>query len=283
MNYLKTFLLMTGLTLLLIWIGGVIGGNQGAMFAFIFSLLMNLGTYWFSDKLVLAMYRAQPVTETQAPAIYGMVREVAQTAQLPMPRIYIIPQQGANAFATGRNPQNAVVAVTEGILNLLSHEELKGVLAHELGHVKNRDILLGSIVAAVAGAIMMLSNMARWTAMYGGNSRDRNRNSGGGNAIALLAVTILAPIAAMIIQMAISRSREYLADETGAKFLHNGLPLANALKKLEAQAKHRPIQANPQSAHMFIVNPLSGQSLLTLFSTHPPLQARIKKLEQLNF
>lgn len=283
MNTLKTFVLLTALTLLLVWVGGAIGGQRGALFAFIFSLVMNLSAYWFSDKLVLAMYRAQPVTESQNPQLYRMVREISQAARIPMPKIYIIPQAAANAFATGRNPQHAAVAVTEGIMNLLSEEELKGVLAHELGHVRNRDILIGSIVAAVAGAVMMLANMARWAAMFGGYSRGRDRNQGGGNIITLLAVTILAPIAALLIQMAISRSREYLADETGAKFLHTGLPLAHALKKLEAQAKHRPLQANPQSAHMFIVNPLSGKTLLALFSTHPPIQSRVEKLEQLSF
>lgn len=283
MNYLKTFALLTALTLLLVWVGGIIGGQEGALFAFIFSLVMNLSAYWFSDKLVLAMYRAKPITESQAPQIYKMVGEITQAAHLPMPKIYIIPQAAANAFATGRNPQHAAVAVTEGIMNLLSEEELKGVLAHEMGHVKNRDILIGSIVAAVAGAIMMLANMARWAAMFGGYSRDRNRNQGGSNVIGLLAVTILAPIAALLIQMAISRSREYLADETGARFIRTGLPLAGALKKLEAQAKYKPLQANPQSAHMFIVNPLSGQTLLTLFSTHPPIKNRIDKLEHLSF
>lgn len=283
MNYIKTFLLLTCLTLLLIAIGRVIGGPQGALLAFVLSLMMNLGVYWFSDKLVLLMYRAKPVTESEAPQIYHMVREITQTAQLPMPKIYIIPQAGANAFATGRNPQHAVVAVTEGILGLLSAEELKGVLAHELGHVKNHDILIGSIAAAVAGAIMMLADMARWTAMFGGYSRDRNRSEGGGNIIGLLVVTILAPIAALIVQMAISRNREYLADRTGAQFLHTGIPLANALEKLEAQARHVPIAANPQSAHMFIVNPLSGQSLLTLFSTHPSIKTRIERLKALHF
>ncbi len=283
MNYLKTFALLTALTLLLVWMGEKSSGQQESLFAFIFSLVMNLSAYWFSDKLVLAMYRAKPITEIQAPQIYRMVREITQAAQLPMPKIYIIPQAAANAFATGRNPQHAAVAVTEGIMSLLSEEELKGVLAHELGHVKNRDILIGSIVAAVAGAIMMLANMARWAAMFGGYSRDRNRNQGGANVIGLLAVTILAPIAALLIQMAISRSREYLADETGAKFIRTGLPLAGALKKLEAQAKYKPLQANPQSAHMFIVNPLSGQTLLTLFSTHPPIKNRIDKLEHLSF
>ena len=280
MNYLKTFILLTALTMLLIWVGQAIAGPRGAMYAFIFSLLLNFGAFWFSDKLVLSMYRAKPVTESEAPQVYNMVKDIAQEAHLPLPKIYIIPQQGANAFATGRNPQNAAVAVTKGILNLLSPEELKGVLAHEMAHVKNRDILIGSIAAAVAGAVMMLANMARWAAIFGGYSRDRR---GGGNIIGLLAVSILAPIAALIIQMAISRSREYLADNTGAKFLHNGLPLASALSKLDSQRQRRPISANPQSAHMFIVNPLSGQSFMSLFSTHPSIQSRIEKLRQLGF
>lgn len=281
MNYFKTFILLTCLTLLLIWVGQVIGGPRGAMFAFVFSLILNFGAFWFSDKLVLSMYRAKPATESQVPQLYRTLRDISWGARLPMPKIYIIPQRGANAFATGRNPENAVVAVTDGILDLLSEEELKGVLAHELAHVKNRDILIGSIVAAIAGAIMLLANMARWIAIFGGYSRDRNR--GGGNIFALLAITIVAPIAALIIQMAISRTREYLADRSGAGFLRTGIPLARALKKLEAQAKNRPIAANPQSAHMFIVNPLSGKSLLNLFSTHPPIQSRIERLEQLSF
>lgn len=283
MNYLRTFILLTALTLLLILIGQFIGGRQGAMFAFVFSLIMNFCAYWFSDKLVLAMYRARPVTENQAPKIYQLVNEVAHSANIPLPKIYIIPQTGANAFATGRNPQHAVVAVTEGILDLLSEDELKGVLAHEIAHVKNRDILIGSIAAAIAGAVMMLANMARWATMFGGYPRDRDRNRSGGNVLALLAVSILAPIAAMLIQMAISRSREYLADESGARFINSGVPLANALRKLDAQARRRPLIANPQSAHMFIVNPLSGQSLFTLFSTHPSIQDRIKRLENLKF
>jgi len=280
MNYLKTFILLAALTFLLIWVGQAIAGPRGAMYAFVFSLVLNLGAFWFSDKLVLSMYKAKPVEESQAPQLYQMVKEISQGADLPMPKVYLIPQAGANAFATGRNPQNAAIAVTDGILNLLSPDELKGVLAHELAHVKNRDILLGCIAAAVAGAVMMLANMARWTAMFGGYSRGRRS---GGNIFGLLAISILAPIAALIIQMAISRSREYSADRTGARFLHSGIPLANALGKLESQARRRPIAASPQSAHMFIVNPLSGQSLLGLFSTHPPIQTRIERLRQLSF
>ncbi len=280
MNYLKTFILLAALTFLLIWVGQAIAGPRGAMYAFVFSLVLNLGAFWFSDKLVLSMYKAKPVEENQAPQLYQMVKEISQDADLPMPKVYLIPQAGANAFATGRNPQNAAIAVTDGILNLLSPDELKGVLAHELAHVKNRDILLGCIAAAVAGAVMMLANMARWTAMFGGYSRGRRS---GGNIFGLLAISILAPIAALIIQMAISRSREYSADRTGARFLHSGIPLANALGKLESQARRRPIAASPQSAHMFIVNPLSGQSLSGLFSTHPPIQTRIERLRKLSF
>lgn len=280
MNYLKTFILLTALTMLLVCVGQIIAGPRGAMYAFVFSLILNLGAFWFSDKLVLAMYRAKPASEAQAPQLYQMIREISQRAHLPMPKIYIIPQSGANAFATGRNPDNAVVAVTNGILNLLSQEELRGVLAHEMAHIKNRDILIGCIAAAVAGAVMMLANMARWSAMFGGYSRGRR---GGGNIFGLLAISIIAPIAALIIQMAISRSREYFADSTGAKFLNTGIPLAQALSKLHSQAKRQPISANPQSAHMFIVNPLSGRSLMSLFSTHPPIQNRIEKLKQLSF
>lgn len=278
MNYIKTFVLLTALTLLLIFVGQVVAGPRGAMFAFVLSLVINFGSYWFSDKLVLLMYQAKPLSEDQAPQIYQMVRKISQASALPMPKIYIIPQRGANAFATGRNPQNAVVAVTEGIVGLLTDDELEGVLAHEFAHIKNRDILIGSIVAAIAGAIMMLANMARWSMMFAGASRDRDRDRG--NIIGLLVVTIVAPIAALLIQMAVSRSREYLADENGAKFLHTGRPLARALEKLEAQAKHRPLIANPQSAHMFIVNPLSRESILTLFSTHPSIKSRIERLER---
>jgi len=277
-NNFKTIILLTLLTMLLVWIGQAIGGQQGAMFAFIFSLAMNFFAYWFSDKMVLAMYRAKAVTENEAPEIYRIVKNLTMLSQLPMPKIYIIPQQGANAFATGRNPKHAAVAVTEGILQILNEEELKGVLAHELSHVKNRDILVGTVVASIAGAVMMLANMARWAAMFSGGSRD---DRGRSNMISLLVITIVAPIAAMLIQMAISRSREYLADESGAKMIHNGMPLANALRKLEAQSKFRPMTASPQSAHMFIVNPLSGQSLMTLFSTHPSTKSRIEKLERI--
>jgi len=227
------------------------------------------------------MYRAQPVKEAQVPEIYRMVREITQSARLPMPKIYMVPQNGANAFATGRGPNHAAVCVTEGIVDLLSPEELKGVLAHELAHVKNRDILIGSIAAAIAGAIMMLANMARWAMMFGGYSRDNRDRGGSNNALGLLFMVILAPFAAMVIQMAISRGREYAADASGASFLHTGLPLASALRKLEAQSIRRPIEANPQSAHMFIVNPLRGQSFFALFSTHPPIKDRIERLERI--
>jgi len=280
MNTLKTFLLLGILTLFLIWVGGIIGGREGATFAFIISLIMNLGTYWFSDKLVLAMYRARPLSESEAPAIYRMVREITQQARLPMPKIYLVPQKGANAFATGRNPSSSAVAVTEGILDILNEDELKGVLAHEISHIKNRDILIGSIAAAIAGAIMMLANMARWAVVLGSSRNDRDR---GGNFLGIILMSIIAPFAAMIIQMAISRSREYAADESAARILHSGLPLASALRKLEAQAVRYPVEVSPQSAHMFIVNPLRGQSILNLFSTHPPIEMRIERLERIKF
>jgi heat shock protein HtpX len=241
---------------------------------------MNLGSYWFSDKIVLSMYRAQPIDEQQAPGLYRTVRELAAEAQIPMPRIYMIPEQTPNAFATGRNPEHAVVAVTEGLWRLLTPEEIRGVLAHELGHVKNRDILVSSIAATLAGVVMFLANMARWGAIFGGGSRDNEE--GGGGMVALLATSILAPIAAMLIQMAISRSREYLADETGARISHSPESLARALEKLEMASHRIPMEdARPATAHMFIVNPLTGKSLMNMFSTHPPIEERIRRLRSM--
>jgi len=280
-NTLRTTFLLAALTALIILIGRMFGGSQGMMIAFVFAVIMNLGSYWFSDKIVLAMYRAQPLDENRAPQIYGMVRELAAQANLPMPRIYMIPQDTPNAFATGRNPQNAVVAVTEGLWRLLTPEEIRGVLAHELSHVKNRDILIGSIAATLAGVVMMLANMARWAAIFGGG-RSSDDDSGGGGAIGLLFTAFLAPIAAMLIQMAISRSREYLADETGAKISHNPESLARALEKLSLASQRLPMhEARPETAHMFIVNPLSGKSLMNLFSTHPPIEERIRRLRSM--
>lgn len=274
-NSLKTVLLLGLMTGIILWIGQLFGGPQGMAIAFVFSLLLNFGSYWFSDKIVLAMYRARPVSEADAPELYGIVHNIALRAGIPMPRLYIIPDESPNAFATGRNPEHAVVAVTEGILKIMNRGELEGVLAHEISHVKNRDILISSVAAALAGAIMMLANMARWTAFLGGG---RDRDDGGGGILGLLFMSIVAPVAAMIIQMAISRSREFMADSTGARTIGNPLGLASALAKLERAKEVVPMEARPETAHMFIVNPLSGRSLMSLFSTHPPIEERIARL-----
>jgi heat shock protein HtpX len=245
--------------------------------ALIFAAGLNFFSYWYSDKLVLKMYRAAESTPEQAPELYKIVQQLTQRAGLPMPKIYVIPQEAPNAFATGRNPEHAVVAVTEGLLKIMDRDEIMGVLAHELSHVKNRDILIGSIAATMAGAIMMLASMARWSAIFGGVG-GRDNNNGGGGVIGLIVMSILAPMAAVIIQMAISRSREYLADATGAGIVGNPDGLARALEKLGSYSKRLPMDANPSTAHMFIVNPLSGRSLMSLFSTHPPLEDRIARL-----
>lgn len=280
MNFLKTVVFLTALTLLLVFLGGAIGGQQGMTYAFVFASLMNLGAYWFSDKLVLAMYRAQPLPETEAPAVHQIVRRLTEKAGMPMPKIFRIPSPTPNAFATGRNPKHAVVAVTQGILDLLSEEELEGVLGHELSHVKHRDILIASIAATIAGAVSMLSSMARWALMFGGGRRD-NRE-GGNNPLALLVMVIVAPIAALLIQLAVSRSREYEADEGGSKLTGNPLYLASALRKLEAGSQRIPmLEATPTTAHLFIVNPLSGKGIVKLFSTHPPVEERIERLERM--
>ncbi|MCF6153854.1 MAG: zinc metalloprotease HtpX [Candidatus Brocadia sp.] len=277
MNHFKTMVLLIALTLLLVWVGNAFGGRQGAVFAFAIAMGMNFFSYWFSDKIVLKMYGAREVSEQESPTYSGIVRELTMNAGLPMPRMYIIPTNAMNAFATGRNPSHAAVAVTEGMLNSLKREELKGVLGHELSHIRNRDILISTIVATVAGAIMMLANMARWAAIFGGyGGRDEEDNRGGG--LAMLLVAIVAPIAALIIQMAISRSREYAADKGGALLTGNPLGLANALEKLQQASMTRPIDASTATAHLFIVNPLSGRSFVTLFSTHPPIEERIKRL-----
>ena len=279
MNIVKTGLLLGALTGLLMLIGGYFGGKQGVIIAFIFAMVMNLGSYWFSDKLILRMYNAQEVSEGQATELYSMVRNLAMKASLPMPKVYIIPEDTPNAFATGRDEHHAVVAVTEGILRILKRDELEGVIAHELTHIKNRDMLIGSIAATLAGAIVMLANMAQWAAIFGGASRD-NDDEGGG-VIGLIVMAILAPIAATIIQMAISRSREYLADEGGARVSKNPYGLASALEKLSRASQATPMDANPSTAHMFIVNPLSGKSLMNLFSTHPPIEERIARLRSM--
>jgi len=276
-NQIRTVLLLGLLTGVIVWIGRLFGGPQGMIIAFIFAMIMNFASYWFSDKIVLAMYRAREISPDEAPGLYDMVRELAGNAGLPMPRIYLVPSQTPNAFATGRNPKHAVVAVTEGILKLLSMDELRGVLAHELSHVKNRDILIGSIAATLAGVIMILADMARWGAIFGAfGGRDDDE---GGGIIGLLVVSIVAPIAAILIQMAISRSREFLADATGAKIAHDPEGLARALEKLHYASQKIPmVEAKPQTAHMFIVNPLSGKGIATLFSTHPPVEERIRRL-----
>jgi heat shock protein HtpX len=278
-NMLKTTLLLALLTGLIMGIGQFLGGSQGLIVAFVFAVVMNFGSYWFSDKLVLAMYSAKPVGINEAPDLYRIVQNLATRAHMPMPKLYVIPSEAANAFATGRSPEHAAVAVTEGIMQLMSWDELEGVLAHEMSHVRNRDILISSIAATLAGAIMMLANMMRFAAIFGGGSRDERE--GGGGIIGLLAMTILAPLAATVIQLAISRSREYQADASGAELLHNGEPLARALEKLEVSAQRIPLQANPQTAHLFIVNPLTGRSFANLFSTHPPLEERIRRLREM--
>jgi heat shock protein HtpX len=278
MNQFKTFLLMLVLTGLFILVGTAIGGRNGAIYAFIFAALMNFFAYWFSDKIVLRIYRAQPVTQSEAPELYQIVGELVNKASLPMPKVYIVENDTPNAFATGRNPEHAAVAVTSGILKILSKDELMGVIGHELSHIQHRDILISSIAATIAGAISMLASMARWGAIFGfGRSDD---DEGGGNILFVLLFTMVASIAAMLIQMAISRSREYLADEGGAHLSHP-LSLAKALGKLEVGAQRIPMDANPSTAHMFIVNPLRGGGVLSLFSTHPPIEERIAKLEEM--
>ncbi len=280
MNTIKTFLLLTALTLLFIWVGGLLGGRQGMMIAFALACVLNFVSYWFSDKIVLGLYRAQPVEESGAPELYAIVRDLVGKAHLPMPKIYMIPTQAPNAFATGRNPEHAVVAVTEGILELLDRDELAGVLGHELMHVQHRDILISSVAATVAGAISMLADMARWALMFGGGrSRDEERE--GGHPIALLISLFLVPIAAMLIQLAISRSREFAADEAGASLEGHPSHLANALEKLEAAGKTQRFAVHPSTAHLFIVNPLPENFLMKLFSTHPPTGERVERLKKM--
>ena len=279
MNRFKTFFLMLILTVLFILVGTAIGGRSGAIYAFVFAGLMNFVMYWFSDKIVLRMYRAKEVTQGEAPELYQIVGELVNKAGLPMPKVYIMENETPNAFATGRNPEHAAVAVTTGILRILSKDELMGVIGHELSHIQHRDILISTIAATMAGAISMLSSMARWGAIFGGGRSD-DEEGGGGNILVVLLVSIFASIAAMLIQMAISRSREYMADEGGAHLSHP-LSLAKALGKLDVAAQRIPMEANPSTAHMFIVNPLRGGGVLSLFSTHPPIEERIAKLEEM--
>ena len=273
-NTFKTAVLLGALTGLLVVFGQYFGGQQGMVIAFAFALLMNFGAYWFSDRIVLAMYGAREVNEAQAPDLVAMVRGLAQRARLPMPRVYVIPPPSPNAFATGRSPRHAAVAVTEGTLRLMDREELEGVLAHELAHVRNRDTLISTIAATLAGVIMMLANMARWAAFFGGGRDDEDR----GGVLGLVVMAVLAPFAALLIQMAISRAREYLADATAAQVTKKPGALASALERLQQASQRLPLQANPATAHLFIVNPLSGRSLLGLFSTHPPVEERVARL-----
>jgi len=277
MNTLKTAFLLTLLTLFLVFVGSYLGGRNGMVLALIFAGIMNFVSYFFSDKIALAMYSAQPVTREQAPRIYGIVERLAGRTGLPMPKIYVIPTESPNAFATGRNPNHASVAVTHGILGLLNDEEMEGVLAHELGHVRNRDILISSVAATIAGAITVLARMFGWAAMFGGYGGRDDRDRGGG-ALGALFMLILAPIAATLIQLAVSRSREYAADETGAHITGNPYALASALQKLEAYSKRVPMQATPSTAHLFIIPPAIGTTLASLFSTHPPTAKRIERL-----
>jgi len=275
MNIFRTVFLMMLMTILLVAIGMLVGGRSGMIVAFLFAAVMNFVSYWFSDKIVLAMYRAKPLEESQMPWLFEGVRKLTVNAGIPMPKLYIVENPMPNAFATGRNPQNASVAVTNSIVEMLTKDELLGVLAHELSHVKNRDILIGSIAATLAGAIFMLARFAQWGAMFGGN----NRQSGNFRLIMLLFVGIIAPIAAMFIQAAVSRSREFEADATGARISHEPMALASALRKISAPAARYGENINPTTAHMFIVSPFNARTLMSLFSTHPPVEKRIERLE----
>ncbi len=278
MNTVKTIGLMVFMTLLLVFVGAAIGGRGGMVMAFAMAAIMNVGMYWFSDKIVLRMYKAQPVTEAEALELYAIVHTLVQKAGLPMPKVYIIPDETPNAFATGRNPEHAVVAVTQGIMRILSREELAGVLAHELAHIKHRDMLTGTIVATIAGAISMLAQMAQWSMIFGGRRDDDE----GGSPIVALVMMIVAPIAAMLVQMAISRTREFEADKGGAQIAGSSSGLANALLKLEKGSQLVPMtDAKPATAHMFIVNPLTGGGLMKLFSTHPPIAERVARLNEM--
>jgi heat shock protein HtpX len=279
-NVLRTTVLLAALTALFLVIGGALGGNQGLFIAFVFALLMNFASYWFSDKIVLSMYGAREVGLNEAPDLYRLVQRLAQRAGIPMPRVYIIPSDAPNAFATGRNPQHGALAVTEGILRMLDTDELAGVLAHELGHIRNRDTLIMTVAATLAGAITMLAHMAQWGAIFGFGRRDEE-DSGGGGVLGLLFMAILAPIAATLIQLAISRSREFFADSTGAAIAGAPSGLARALEKLHYASQRLPMDANPATAHLFIVNPLTGGSLMNLFSTHPPIEERIRRLRRM--
>jgi heat shock protein HtpX len=281
MNHLKTFLLMAALTVVFVLLGGLIAGENGLITAFLLALALNFFAYWFSDRIAVSMTRSKPLSETDAPQVYRALRELTHNADMPMPRVYLMPTDQPNAFAAGRNPSNAVVSVTGGLLNILDNEELKGVLAHELAHIRNRDILISSIAAVMAGALVFVARLGMWGMMFGGGQR---RGGGGGGVIALvrLLALILAPLAAILIRMAISRTREYGADATGARISGNPGGLASALGKMDSYARQRPMtQVNDAASHMFIVNPLSARGLSGLFSTHPPIRERIERLSRL--
>jgi heat shock protein HtpX len=279
-NFVKTTFLLGLLTGLIMLIGGALGGERGVIIAFILAAGMNFFSYWFSDRLVLSAYNAQELTPEQAPELYQIVEELARAANIPTPRLYLIDSDTPNAFATGRSPKHAAVAVTRGIMSICDRNELKGVLGHELSHVLNRDILTSSIAATLAGAVMMLASWVRWAAIFGGLEGRREDDEGGG-MLGLLVMSLLAPLAATLIQLAISRTREYQADASGARLTRHPLYLANALRKLEVANQRLPLDAGPATAHLFIVNPLSGEGLMRLFSTHPPLEERIRRLEQM--
>lgn len=278
MNTIKTMFLLVALSLILVWAGAAFGGKHGMTMALIFAAGMNLFAYWFSDKIVLKMYGAKQVTESEASELYSIIRRLAQKAEMPMPKVYIIDADQPNAFATGRNPKHAAVAVTTGIMRILSHEELTGVIGHELAHIRHRDILISTIAATIAAAISYLAQMAQWAAIFGHRGDDEE----GGSPIAALVMMIVGPIAALLIQMAISRSREYAADKGGASLAGNPRFLASALRKLHMASQQIPLNANPATSHMFIVNPLSGGGLLKLFSTHPPIEERVARLESMS-
>lgn len=277
-NMLRTTILLAVLTALIVVVGQALGGSQGALLAFVFAGIMNFGSYWFSDRIVIAAYGGRQIQQSDDPELYAIVQGLALKNQITMPRLYLVPSESPNAFATGRSPEHAAVAVTAGIRRLLDRRELEGVLAHELAHVTNRDILISSIAATMAGAIMMLARMAQWGMLFGGGRRDERD---GGSTLGLLATVILAPIAAMLIQMAISRGREYQADDTGARVCRDPEALASALRKISTYAQRVPLDASAQTAHLFIVNPLRGSFLANIFSTHPPLEERVARLERI--
>jgi heat shock protein HtpX len=279
MNTMKVFFLMATLTVLLVIVGNLLGGQSGMVMAFLFAVVMNFGTYWFSDRIVLRMHGAQELKPDENPVLFQTAEQLVASSGLPMPKLYLIKGDQPNAFATGRNPNHAAVAVTEGIVHLLSREEIRGVIAHELAHIKHRDTLIGALAATFAGAISMLASMAQWAMIFGGGRSSDDR--GGGHPVAAIATMIVAPIAAMMIQMAISRSREFLADQGGAKMAGNPLSLASALRKLHLKSEQIPMEASPATAHLFIVNPLHGGGVMKLFSTHPPIEERVARLEAL--